>query len=152
MNYLKMNGLKHGYLYKIHARNACFGIWDASKRGFVISRHKFGGNFTFMEFHWDCESFATVRPHKELVESPFDPSDYNEAKILKYLNDVTERCNQYEPETDICNNGLKLECYYNLCIKKTTLRCPSCGRYNEIDAELPRNCIFCGVPSVIMGG
>ena len=85
-DYIKMDELKHGYLYEIFARNASFGIWNKDLLGFVISRFKFGSYFTFVEHHWDCESFATAKPFKEVEKAPFDPNDYDEIEALDYLN------------------------------------------------------------------
>ena len=69
--YIKMEDLKGGYLYKISARNANYGIWIPLRKSFAISRIKFRDNFIFEEHHWDCESFATVKPLEEIEKSPF---------------------------------------------------------------------------------
>lgn len=99
-DYLRRPELKDGWLYRIRARNADLGIWFAKNDSFVISRLKFGNNFLFEEYHWDCESFATVKPLRELEKSPFDPSaDFaiigitypKEAEGLEYLNDAKGR-------------------------------------------------------------
>ena len=100
IDYLKMPELKDGWLYRIHARNADLGIWFAGNESFVISRFKFGRNFIFEEYHWDCESFATARPIRELERAPFDPSvDFSmegvryprEKEGLGYLNEARHR-------------------------------------------------------------
>jgi hypothetical protein len=80
MNYIKIPDLKPGYLYRIHARNASYGIWfgdtgTTNAFGFAISRIKFGDNFIFTEYHWDMPSFATARPLEEIEKSPFSPED-----------------------------------------------------------------------------
>jgi len=88
-NYLKMDELKNGYLYKIIARNAAYGIWKADTRGFIISRIKFGSNYIFEEYHYDCEAFATAQPLEEIEKSPFDTENFvydNEKAVLDYLN------------------------------------------------------------------
>ena len=101
-NYLKMDQLKAGYLYKIDARNASYGIWLPQRKSFVISRIKFGDNFLFEEHHCDCEAFATACPLAEIEKSPFDSAKINivmhknenkkyfgyelEDEILEYLN------------------------------------------------------------------
>ena len=96
--YIKIEDLKAGYLYKISARNADYGIWIPSRESFAISRIKFGDNFIFEEHHWDCESFATVKPLEEIEMSPFHATDTkiiytekffgykNEEDLLEYLN------------------------------------------------------------------
>ena len=103
MEYLKIDQLKAGYLYKIDARNASHGIWLPQRESFAISRIKFGDNFLFEENHWDCESFATAKPINEIEKSPFDADNINvveieggkygiyvgykdEEEILEYLN------------------------------------------------------------------
>jgi DNA-directed RNA polymerase subunit RPC12/RpoP len=47
-----MKNLKDKWLYKIVARNAGVGIWEAKRKAFVISRYKFKDNFLFEEFHY----------------------------------------------------------------------------------------------------
>ena len=73
-DYIKVPDLKDGFLYRILARNAGYGIWFEEQNAFTISRHKFGSNFLFEEYHWDNESFATAKPIEELEETPFQPS------------------------------------------------------------------------------
>lgn len=77
LEYLKMDQLKAGYLYKIRARNANYGIWLPQRQGFIISRIKFGDNYLFEEYHWDCEAFATVKPLEEIEKSPFNADEIN---------------------------------------------------------------------------
>jgi len=98
-DYIKREDLKAGYLYKISARNASYGIWIPARESFAISRIKFGSNYIFEEHHWDCEAFATAKPLEEIEQSPFNAEDikiyyseggffgYNdEDALLKYLN------------------------------------------------------------------
>jgi hypothetical protein len=104
-NYIKIEDLKGGYLYKIKARNAEYGIWIPEKKSFAISRIKFGSNFIFEEYHWDCEAFATARPVEEIERSSFDPKDIkiilfekNGKKYFKYKNEknLLEYLNKFE--------------------------------------------------------
>ena len=82
-----MEELKDGYLYEIIARNASYGIWRSDKQAFIISRIKFGSNFTFEEHHFDCPAWATAQPLKEIEESPFKVEDLEKEKeVLEYLN------------------------------------------------------------------
>lgn len=75
MEYLKVNELEEGYLYYIKARNANFGIWFKTKRGFLIRRTKFYHVSIFTEIHWDLsEHFGTVKPLLKLEQSPFNVS------------------------------------------------------------------------------
>lgn len=101
--YIKIKDLKAGYLYKISARNANYGIWIPARESFAISRIKFGSNFIFEEHHWDCEAFATVKPLEEIEKSPFHATyieviyseNYfgyrDENKLLEYLNKFEDR-------------------------------------------------------------
>jgi len=102
--YIKMPDLKDGYLYRIIARNASYGIWKESTSGFIISRDKFGHNYLFEEYHYDCEAFATAQPIKEIEKAPFQIKhneghdsggewDYydDEEEILAYLNKFESR-------------------------------------------------------------
>ena len=103
IDYIKIKDLKGGYLYRIDARNAEYGIWIPEIEAFVISRIKFFDNFIFEEHHWDCEAFATVQPLEEIEKSPFGPKDIkvihlkedgkttyfgykDEEELLEYLN------------------------------------------------------------------
>ena len=103
-NYIKIEDLENGHLYKIMARNASYGIWIKERQVFLISRHKFGLNYLFEEYHWDCPEFGTAQPLKEISQVPFSIDDLEKAenstfenhrsietydKILKYLNDNT---------------------------------------------------------------
>lgn len=104
-DYIKAEDLKDGYLYKILARNATYGIWKKDKGSFFISRYKFGSNFIFEEIHCDLSGhFGTVKPLKEIEKSPFSLweemgviyftkhgkkyAGYSlESELLEYLND-----------------------------------------------------------------
>lgn len=84
-DYLKMEDLKQGYLYRVVCRNADFGIWDSEQKGFVIRRIKFGDIFLFTEYHWDTGApFGTAKPIAEIEKAPFDNFE-QEQKILDYL-------------------------------------------------------------------
>jgi len=113
--YLKVEELKPGYLYRIKARNGTVGIWDDEKGEFVLSRYKFGDNYTFGEIHWDLStSFGTVKPWEELEKSPFtvkqlkshiimvDDKEYwgnlNEEDILTYLNEWEHKLDDPHPK------------------------------------------------------
>jgi len=96
MEYLKPKELRNGHLYLISARNARIGIWCKELGGFVISRHKFGDNFVFVEYHWDLGGqFGTVKPIQHLEKAPFNPAIFlfwlsDERQVLTYLNDKAE--------------------------------------------------------------
>lgn len=107
-NCIPMYELRQGYLYKIEARNATYGIWNYLTRGFIISRVKFTNNYVFEEYHWDSnKTFGTVQPLEEVERSPFKPADliedfmekngnkyigYAKSKeLLEYLNRFEKR-------------------------------------------------------------
>lgn len=77
--FLKLEECKDGYLYKIHARNASYGIFRKKHEDFVILRTKFYDTFLFEEIHWDASlDFGTVRPLEEVEKSPFTGNDLEE--------------------------------------------------------------------------
>ena len=97
MTYLKINELKNGYLYRIRARNAKFGIWVESTGLFIISREKFDYNYLFEEFHYDLDKhFGTAKPLQVIEKTAFEEKDLHpekdkmkyskEEEMLKYLN------------------------------------------------------------------
>jgi len=99
MEYLKISELKKGYLYFIIARNANYGIYISDRQGFLISRHKFGNNFLFEEYHWDCEAFATTKPLREVEKSPFDYDQIKNAMVMnKYDKEILDYLNKFEYE------------------------------------------------------
>jgi len=94
--------LKDRHVYKIHARNAHYGIWIAENKSFLISRWKFGENYPFEEYHWDV---GTSYEMGEAIEKvPFevkimpmkawDGSEYMDwsprKEILEYLNKLED--------------------------------------------------------------
>lgn len=105
MEYLKIDQLKAGYLYKIIARNANYGIWVPQNESFIISRIKFGNNYLFEEHHWDCVAFATVKPLEELEKSPFveeikiSELEKNGRKYMGYprSKEILDYLNKFEP-------------------------------------------------------
>ena len=97
--YLTVDELKEGYLYRIRARNAGYGIWTPECGGFHISREKFGRNYLFVEIHYDLsDSFGTVLPFEEIEIAPFKTKwlrDWHtkrsiERHVLEYLNRRTK--------------------------------------------------------------
>ena len=63
-------------MYLIDARNAFIGIYSKKEKAFTISRHKFGRNYLFDEYHWDIGApFGTVHPLKEVGQAPKFKSD-----------------------------------------------------------------------------
>jgi len=97
VKHIPMNEMKSGHLYKIMARNASYGIWVSEENGFIISRHKWSENYSFVEYHWDTGApHGTAKPLEDLGRSPFDylklvgiakghRTDIN-MKVLDFLN------------------------------------------------------------------
>lgn len=90
LKYMKVEEMKNGYLYKIHARNASYGIWVSRHDGFLIRRTKFKETYTFVELHWDVSSdFGTARPIMELEKAPFTEEElieYGGPELLTWLD------------------------------------------------------------------
>lgn len=101
--YIPADQLEPYCLYKIHARNARFGIWVPEKNGFVIRRFKFGDVFAFVEIHYDLnEHFGTAKPLAKLEETGFIKEDFdfeNGGKYNEILNYLEIKMEQYDKET-----------------------------------------------------
>ena len=62
MKYMKKEDLVIGTNYECDARNFTIGKWDGE--AFEYTRHKFGGTFTDIEYHYDDK--GTVKPYMEV--------------------------------------------------------------------------------------
>lgn len=61
MMLMPMDELEHRRLYRIRSRNLVVGVWNASARGFVGVRNKFGSEYPFVEYHYDADkNYGTV--------------------------------------------------------------------------------------------
>lgn len=105
MPYLPVEELKPLYLYKLHARNASYGVWNPERKVFVISRFKFTDNFLCSEVHWDLDKHhGTAKPLEELEKTPFTLQDLNDRirEVKEYLNNYDkvrcEECGRYKNE------------------------------------------------------
>jgi hypothetical protein len=86
--YIDIKSCKHGYTYKILARNGYVGIFDSSDNSFTLSRIKFKLNFLDKEDHWDTgEPHGTVKPLEEIEKCQENLSD---AEKLSYLNSISK--------------------------------------------------------------
>lgn len=84
--WIPMENCRDGYLYRILARNADYGIYNEKHKGFLISRFKFSDNYTFTEDHWDTGApHGTVKPLMEIGKAP---KGMTEAETLEYLNRI----------------------------------------------------------------
>jgi len=72
--YLPPHDLKAGYLYRLVARNARWGIWMGIERGyFLIRRYKFGQIFFCTETHYDLDPhYGTAQPLCEMKRCIYD--------------------------------------------------------------------------------
>ena len=87
--YIKMPDLKPGFLYKIKARNALFGIWLPQRNSFLISRMKFRKNYLFEEFHCDTSKWhGTAWPLTEIKKSPFEAEKLNQIEHQRHDGDL----------------------------------------------------------------
>ena len=85
---IPLENCKNGYLYVIFARHALLGLFVAKKRGFLISRFKFGYNYEFVEYHWDLgEPHGTAKPYRELLK--LEPME-DEQLFLAFMNKYYE--------------------------------------------------------------
>jgi hypothetical protein len=85
---IPLENCKDGYLYVIYARNALLGLYVAKRRGFRISRVKFGNNYEFVEYHWNLgEPHGTAKPYREL----FKPEAMEDEQVfLGFMNKYYE--------------------------------------------------------------
>ena len=98
-DHIPMDQCKEGFLYIIDARNSKLGIYNEADKSFTISRHKFGSNFLFEEFHWDADpSSGTAKPLKEVMKVP---AMSDEEKLI-FLNakwvELNEEVSSYFPD------------------------------------------------------
>ena len=72
--YLSPQECKAGYLYRLQARNAKWGIWMGIENGyFLIRRHKFGDVFFCKETHYDLDKvYGTAQPLVEMRRCIYD--------------------------------------------------------------------------------
>ena len=123
IKYLKAEELKGGFLYYIDARNANFGIWNPEKNSFYISRTKFGCNYVLEEIHYDKdETFGTVKPLKEIEESPFKSEDIKLEVTTDYIgythsDDLLDYLNSFE-RTNLFRERTKSEVKTKLTFNK----------------------------------
>lgn len=84
--WIPMQLCRDGHLYRICARNGSYGVYDAEKKWFALSRHKFNLNYIDYEDHWDTGApHGTVKPLEDLgkYEGPMD-----EEGLKTFLNKI----------------------------------------------------------------
>jgi hypothetical protein len=89
IKYIPVGECINGHVYRIRARNGRIGVFDKKNdNAFILSRHKFGDNFLYPEYHWDNgKPYGTVMPLEYLWELPPMESD---DMLLAYLNNLTK--------------------------------------------------------------
>jgi hypothetical protein len=90
-NRLKIEQLKHRWLYRLLARNIKIGVWDADHQEFLGIRTKFGDRYIDSENHWDAEHFATACPMEEIGELPDNISLSEENELLFNWLEIQEK-------------------------------------------------------------
>lgn len=91
MNKIPIEECKHGYLYRIDARNFSFGVYDEDSKGFVGIRVKFSETYLFTEYHWDTgEPFGTATPKEELEKFPGEV-DEDSTELFDWLDQKREK-------------------------------------------------------------
>jgi len=95
---IPLEDCKDGWLYKIDARNAGIGIFNAKDKSFTIARRKFTSTFLFDEFHWDTGApYGTARPTEELCEAPqFSKKGEKLAWLLDKEREYEDMENEYQ--------------------------------------------------------
>src|SRR5271157_6374397 len=90
-DYIKVDELKDGYLYRITASRADYGIWLKDHRAFLISGVKFGPVYLFEEIHCGLDNTCgAVKPIEEIEIAPFPVARLNkwtqdDGDILEYI-------------------------------------------------------------------
>ena len=67
--YIPLEECKHGYVYKVDARNFHIGVFDSKRNWFIGIRYKWGDSYLDEEYHWDFEN-GTARPLEEIEKLP----------------------------------------------------------------------------------
>lgn len=82
---IPLSECKHGFVYKVEARNILYGVFNQHTKGFIGVREKFGDYFLDTEFHHDTGApFGTARPVLELMQVPEDVA------VCELLSDESE--------------------------------------------------------------
>jgi len=71
MEFIPLEQCVKGTIYKIHSRNLRIGVFNGDT-GFIGIREKFGHEYLFTEYHYDCGAggYGTVRPIEIIAELP----------------------------------------------------------------------------------
>lgn len=120
--YIKINNLKDGYIYKINARNAEIGVWIEQEKAFMVSRWKFKSNYLFLEYHWDIEvvdefSSGTVKPIEIVEKFKFK----NKVNIREYTEDESNEILAYLDELDSSRDNFERLSYEEIHLNKKSI-------------------------------
>lgn len=81
--YIPKEACVHRRLYRVLARTFGIGVYNIATSGFCGIREKFGQEYVFEEYHWDCEQFASCKPVELLPETlPVDIEPIEHLPIL----------------------------------------------------------------------
>jgi hypothetical protein len=69
---IPLESCRHGYAYRIRARNFEVGVFNKITAGFVGIREKLGAVFLFEEHHVQHPHFPTVEPLEEIEICPVE--------------------------------------------------------------------------------
>jgi len=131
---------KDRFLYRIHSRNLVFGVFRAATGGFIGLRTKFGSVYAFEEYHWENESFATVRPEELLEELPAN------IKLDTSLGTVCETCGKACAYIDF-SDGPRDKIYTNRDGKPYTITVKGEWKHTEdTDCQDPMACNMSNKP------
>lgn len=68
---ISLKACMHGYLYRVACRNFSYGVFNERDSGFIGIRSKFGSEYLFTEYHFDCGApFGTAHPIEPLAQVP----------------------------------------------------------------------------------
>ncbi len=88
---IPLSKCKHGYIYKIRARNFSFGVFRKTDNSFIGIREKFDERYLFPEYHWDTGApFGTVHPYQELSFYSNDITETDEV-LFEKLTDLERK-------------------------------------------------------------
>ena len=87
MEHIPLDKCERDGIYKLHARNIKYGVFNEEAKAFIGIRQKFGNRFLDTEYHWDTGApFGTARP-LELVGWC---GDEEKKKVFEYLDKLPD--------------------------------------------------------------
>lgn len=68
MNFIPLEDLEDGRVYRLKSRNLLVGLWRAKTNGFIGVRQKFDSRYLFEEFHYDTDSHCGTARATEALD------------------------------------------------------------------------------------